>query len=96
MTAEYLDVLTRLIVHPHAARVRELLDAMAKFAKHVSPTRRLSLCSDPDDNRFLECAVAAHALYLVTGNLRHYPKNFEPVAIVTPRQLLERLFATQA
>lgn len=49
----YQDVLTRPILHPHAVRLAELLDAMGKFAKHVSPTLKLSLCSDPDDDRFL-------------------------------------------
>jgi predicted nucleic acid-binding protein len=68
-----------------------LLALMDKFAVHVSPTQELFLCSDPDDDCFLECAVAAEAAYLVTGNLRHFPRNYEPVAIVTPRQLIDRL-----
>jgi putative PIN family toxin of toxin-antitoxin system len=42
--AEYLDVLTRPVLRPHAARVREVLELMAKFAVHVSPTQKLSLC----------------------------------------------------
>lgn len=91
--AEYLDVLARPILRPHATRAREVLALMAKFAVHVSPARRLSLCSDPDDDCFLECALAAEAAYLVTGNIRHYPKDYEPVAIVTPRLLLTRLIA---
>ena len=92
---EYLDVLTRPVLRPHAARAREVLALMDKFAVHASPTRKLSLCSDPDDDRFLECALAAGAAYLVTGNVRHFPKDYEPVRIVTPRQLLSRLLAEQ-
>ena len=93
--AEYLDVLTRPILRPHAARAREVLELMAKFAVHVSPTQKLSLCSDPDDDCFLECALAAEAAYLVTGNVRHFPKDYAAIAIVTPRQLLQRLIADQ-
>ena len=93
--AEYLDVLTRPILLPQAARAREVLDLMATVAVHVSPTQKLSLCSDPDDDCFLECALAAEAAYLVTGNTRHFPKNYEPVGVVTPRQLLKRLIADQ-
>ena len=89
--AEYLDVLARPVLRPHAARAREVLELMAKFAVHVSPTQKLSLCSDPDDDRFLECALAAEASYLVTGNIRQFPKNYKPVAIVSPRQLLKHL-----
>lgn len=89
--AEYLDVLMRPILRPHAARAREVLELMEAFAVHVSPTEKLSLCSDPDDDCFLECALAAEAAYLITGNVRHFPKEYKPVAIVTPRQLLQRL-----
>jgi len=42
---------------------------------------------------FLERAEAADAQYLVTGNIRHFPKNYERVAIVTPRALLHRLLS---
>jgi|HubBroStandDraft_1064217.scaffolds.fasta_scaffold20587_5 putative PIN family toxin of toxin-antitoxin system len=92
---EYLDVLTRPVLRPHAARAREVLELMAKFAVHVSPTHKLSLYSDPDDNCFLECALAAEAAYIVTGNARHFPKDCGSIAIVTPRQLLQRLIAHQ-
>jgi putative PIN family toxin of toxin-antitoxin system len=37
--AEYFEVLTRSVLHLHAARVRELLAVMAKFAEHVSPAQ---------------------------------------------------------
>ena len=91
--AEYLDVLTRPVLRPHSARAREVLALMNAFAEHVSPVQKLSLCSDPDDDCFLECALAAKATYLITGNLRHFPKDYEPTAIVTPRELLNRLIA---
>ena len=33
----------------------------------------VTTASDPDDNIFLECAAAAQADYLVTGNQGHFP-----------------------
>jgi predicted nucleic acid-binding protein len=38
------------------------------------------------DNRFLECAEAAEAAYLVTGNTKHFPECYGSTKIVTPRQ----------
>jgi uncharacterized protein len=38
------------------------------LASHVDPQCVLQACSDPDDNRVLECAVAAKAECLVTGD----------------------------
>jgi predicted nucleic acid-binding protein len=48
-------------------------------------------CSDPDDDIFLECARAARADYLATGNLKHFPVSWEETEVVTPRRLLDIL-----
>ncbi|MGO4879570.1 MAG: putative toxin-antitoxin system toxin component, PIN family [Bryobacteraceae bacterium] len=55
----------------------------------VRPTRRLLEAQDDPDNRFLECAVAAGADFLITGNTRHFPARFESIRVVTPRQFLD-------
>jgi predicted nucleic acid-binding protein len=54
----------------------------------VVPSRRLEVSSDPDDNRFPECADADRADYLVTGNLRHFPRFWKKTKIITPRELI--------
>ncbi len=56
-------------------------------AIRVIPSGRLSISPDPDDNRLYECAEAAQAEYLVTGNTKHFPRGHGKTAIVTPRQL---------
>ncbi len=45
--------------------------------------------SDPDDNIFLECAEAAEAQYVVTGNQADFPEVWAGARIVTPRQFHE-------
>ena len=96
LMAEYVEVLGRPILRPHAPRAQEVLELLSRFAMHVSPTQTLTLCSDPDDDRFLECAVEANAQYLVTGNMRHFPKEHPfTVAIVTPRALLQHLLSQE-
>ena len=71
--AEYEEVLAR----PKFAGVREtsrhLLDDLHTCARRIAAVAPVTLALDEDDNRFLECAVAAEANYLVTGNLRHFP-----------------------
>jgi putative PIN family toxin of toxin-antitoxin system len=89
--AEYTDVLNRPVLQPHAERVRDVLALLARIAVHVTPTVTVRACSDPDDDCFLECAEAAGAHYLVTGNTRHFPKQHKTTKIVTGRQLLELL-----
>jgi prevent-host-death family protein len=52
----------------------------------VTPTRRPEVTSDPDDNVFLECADEARAGYLVTGNLKHFPRFWKKTKVITPRE----------
>jgi hypothetical protein len=49
----------------------------------IAPVRTLSVSADEPANRFFECAEAAEADYLVTGNTRHYPPNHKWTQIVT-------------
>jgi predicted nucleic acid-binding protein len=59
----------------------------------VKPTERLTICSDPDDDVFLECAQTARASYIVTGNIKHFPPSWAGARIVTARSLLDTLSA---
>lgn len=54
----------------------------------ITPTHTLQESPDETDNPFLECAEAASADYLVTGNIKHFPLEFKTTRIVTPAQLL--------
>jgi predicted nucleic acid-binding protein len=44
--------------------------------------------SDPDDNIFLECADAARADFLITGNRKHFPAFWKNTKIITPREFV--------
>ena len=45
--------------------------------------------TDASDNRFLECAAAAAAAILVTGNLKHFPPQWGATRVMNARQFLE-------
>ena len=59
-------------------RLDDLLLRLDKFIQRVHPTITLDVVkTDPDDNRVLECAVAAGSQFIVTGDhhllqLGHY------------------------
>ena len=48
----------------------------------------IEVTKDPDDNIFLECADAAGADYLVTGNQKHFPKFWKKTKVITPREFI--------
>ncbi len=55
----------------------------------VSPSRRLEVTKDPDDNIFLECADAARADYLITGNQKHFPAFWKSTKVITSREFIQ-------
>jgi predicted nucleic acid-binding protein len=47
---------------------------------------------DPDDEPFLEVAIAGRVEAIVTGNKRHFPKkDYKGVRILSPAEFLEGL-----
>ncbi len=70
------------------------MQVLRRQAAWIEPKLRLDVCPDSDDNRFLECAVAGNADYLVTKNIRHFPyKNYENVRVVRIKKFLNALEA---
>ena len=61
----------------------------------IKPSQRIRACSDPDDDVFLECAHAAKAHFLVTGNLKHFPASWGDTKVVGARQFLDALVEIQ-
>ena len=53
----------------------------------------LKICRDPDDDKFINCAIDAKAIYIVSGdNDLLTIKNFAGVEIVTAREFYEKYF----
>lgn len=101
MYAEYEEVIRRPRFRLDERVIIATLSVVREKGLWVKPTQTIRACSDPDDDVFFECAVAASAEYIVTGNLRHFPQpeagsGGPDVAIVTPRQFLEILSGDMA
>ena len=59
-----------------------------RFFESVSD---LKICRDPDDDKFLNCAIDAKAIYIVSGdNDLLTIKNFEGIEIVTAREFYDK------
>jgi putative PIN family toxin of toxin-antitoxin system len=86
---EYERVLHRPQLKLSDARLGEVLDLLKSRAVLVTPSRRIQVTPDPDDNIFPECAEEGRADYLVTGNKRHFPRFWKSTKIINARELLE-------
>jgi uncharacterized protein len=84
---EYREVLKRPKFGFDPSAIDAFLHDLEKAAVMVYPTKRVRNDLDEPDNRFLECAKAAKANYLVTGNKKHFPfPEFKGTKIVSPAE----------
>lgn len=93
---EILEVLSRprirAISKMTRKEIRELGVLLYEGSRLVEPTVSLTVCCDPDDNKFLECAVTAGATYVVSED-KHLLDlgEYEGVKILSPRRFLEEV-----
>jgi putative PIN family toxin of toxin-antitoxin system len=88
---EYIDVLQRMGI----ADTQEFGELMLLFRSQfncvfTNRTPSLSVCVDPDDNKFIEAAVALKAEYIISGDshLKSLKKYFG-ILIIPPRDFIE-------
>ena len=74
---EYSEVLARPELRIRKGLRLQLLQLIKNHGHTVVPTRQLEATADPADNVFLECADAARADYLVTGNQKTFSEILE-------------------
>lgn len=86
--SEYTMVLARPELKIRRGMRQQLLQLIKTHTRVVTPPRVPQVTSDPDDNIFVECADAARADYLVTGNQRHFPKFWKNTKIISSSEFL--------
>lgn len=86
---EYRDVLTRGKFSFDPEYVGELITFLEASGYSTIPAPLKIALPDPDDQMFIEVAVANLADFLVTGNLKHFPGSARAgVKVVSPRAFL--------
>lgn len=96
LLAELVDVLNRpRIRHKYGLTdedIKTVVSLMLLRGEAVTPTRRITACRDPKDNKFLEVAVAGQADVIVSGDedlLVLHP--FAGIPILPPAPFLQML-----
>ena len=86
---EYREVLLRPKFHLTEDIVNDIVDEISERAIFISEERLTLTLIDPQDQMFYEVVMEKKKesdAYLVTGNIRHFPK--KPF-VVTPREMLD-------
>jgi len=78
--------------HLNDQDIDDLLALIALRGELVTPTRKVKICRDPQDDMFIEAALAGNAEVVVTGDEDLLTlMEFETVRFITPRLFLARL-----
>jgi len=88
--SEYRDVLNRPKFTFAKEDIDAFIDQVEKEGVLVSVMPLKFRLPDPEDESFLEAALAGKAIAIVTGNKRHFPKKeCEGTRILSPAEFLE-------
>ena len=86
---EYAEVFERKLGIQVADAVMDLLETLPNLQLVDKFFFWQAIEQDPDDNKFIDCAIAAQAKYLVTDDAHFNPLKFKPifeVGIVTMKE----------
>ncbi len=86
---KYQNVLRRPELKIRRVLSQQYMDYIRRRAHLIRPAALPAITPDLDDLKFLECAEAARADYLVTGSLRHFPAFWRATKIVSSRQFVQ-------
>jgi uncharacterized protein len=90
---EYRRVLDEMIKKRPSSVLGSILEVIELHSEMVEPVSfTRTVCSDPDDDKFLEAALAADADYVVSGDAALLSlNNHHGIQIVRPAQFLKLL-----
>ncbi|MGA8341276.1 MAG: putative toxin-antitoxin system toxin component, PIN family [Candidatus Sulfotelmatobacter sp.] len=86
--SEYAVVLARPELKIRRGLRLQLLQLIENHTRVVKVSRPMQVTPDPADNMFVECADAARADYLISGNQRHFPTFWKNTKIITSSEFL--------
>ena len=79
--------------HWSTERVENATETLLRFCRLIDPGEPLKVCRDPDDDRVLECALAAGAEGIVSGDRDLLDLGtFRETPIMSPRRFLDSGF----
>ena len=88
--SEHREVLQRPKFRFNAENVETLLEFLIHYGRFVSGSPLENRLPDPDDEPFLEIAMAGNAEALITGNSSHYPiASREGINLFSPSEFIE-------
>ncbi|GHT59723.1 PIN domain-containing protein [Spirochaetia bacterium] len=92
---EYEVTVQDMIQKLHAAKFHFSLATLLEHLIVVAPQSQIEICRDPDDDKFINCAVDTGCEYIVSGDKDLLVlKNYGKVQILTVREFFDKEFVS--
>ena len=87
---EYMGIIASMLERKQGRINQSILSPLFSSIKIIETASRIEVCRDPDDNKFIECAVDAKALYIVSGDNDLLDINeYDGICIITAKEFCE-------
>lgn len=88
---EYNEIVDELLGEYCSRLDKKGLTRFIMKLKIIDSVTQTDICRDPDDNKFLSCAVDSKSLYIVSGDKDLLIlKKYEDVGIITAKEFCDR------
>lgn len=88
---EYEEIVQEMILRKQGHLNRDILSPLISALEIIESVSSIRISRDPDDDKFINCAKDARALYIVSGDKDLLVlERYEDIKIVTAREFCER------
>ncbi len=88
---EYVEIIDEMISRKQGKINRNILMPLINSIEMIEPKTHIEISRDPDDDKFIECAKDADALYIVSGDKDLLViENYEGIQIITAKGFCDR------
>lgn len=88
---EYMAIVSEMLERKQGHLKQDALSMLVNEMEIISPVSSIEVCRDPDDNKFIECAIDSKALYIVSGdNDLLVLERFKNIEIITAKEFCDK------
>lgn len=87
---EYIEIVNEMISRKQGKLNSNILLTLINSLEMIESKSHIEISRDPDDDKFIECAKDANALYIVSGDKDLLViKQYENIKIITAKEFCE-------
>ena len=88
---EYQEIIREMVQRKQGHIDVSILNPLIQSMEIIEPASKIEICRDPDDDKFINCAKDAQAMYIVSGDKDLLViQQFENISIMTAKEFCER------